>query len=879
MPPPPCPRACRDRPPRRVPRARSPRRRGFHRCPCRRRTGRQPCGTPWPPGPLRRHGHRWNPRRRGDRARGTRRGGRSRQARGQGGGGMRLPIADSGRLRAHTGHLLRWHRRGLTWVLALHVLAAIAGLAGPWILGRMVDAVTNGTTTSAIDRAALLLVGAVLARTVLIRYAQQSAMVLGESVFAELREDFIATVTHLPLSTVERAGTGDLIARTTNDVDRAAHTVRFGVPRILVSAATILLTLVAAFAADPAVALSFLLPLFAVVAWGAYLVGIGHTSVGVVTTVALYALQVMQPIGELIYWLDEIQVGATSLARIIGVADVPPDRTVGSRVPADEHVVARGVRYAYRPGHDVLHGIDLDLRVGERLAIVGPSGAGKSTLGRMLAGIHPPTGGAVRVGGVPLVDLPLEDLRGHVALVTQEQHVFVGTLAENLRLARREADDAELRRALQAVNAWEWVGALPDGLATGVGSGGVPLSPAQAQQVALARLVLLDPHTLVLDEATSLLDPRAARHPVGVVRGLQPVRDGDHRAPGQDHGQRALQVPGGPRVQQRGGLVEHQGVRVEQHQPGQRDLLGLCGAQGHPTGADTGRQPVRQCPDPLPGVHRLQGAAQLGVVGFPAGQAQVLRECPDEDVLLLGDQRDVPAQVLQRQVHQRDATHPDRTAGRRVDAGQHPTEGRLAGAGRSDDGEALADPQVEVDPVQDVVARPVGVPHPAGDDVLVRRDAAAHGPVRRHVGDPDDPREGRRADLDLVQPVDELTYRLHHLQGVQGDGRHDADRGVPDPHQVRTPGHHRDQRQQERQVDPGEEHAPQPQGVPLGRERLGEVGIHPGATTWPQAEGVDGPRTLDRLGDGAVERRVGGGLAQVPGRRPVQVPPGDGRVP
>ena len=111
-----------------------------------------------------------------------------------------------------------------------------------------------------------------------------------------------------------------------------------------------------------------------------------------------------------------------------------------------------------------------------------------------------------------LVDLPLEELRGHVALVTQEHHVFVGTLAENLRLARPQADDAELRRALAAVDALGWVDALPDGFEAEVGSGGLALTPAQAQQVALARLVLLDPHTLVLDEATSLLDPRAARH-------------------------------------------------------------------------------------------------------------------------------------------------------------------------------------------------------------------------------------------------------------------------------------------------------------------------------------------------------------------------------
>jgi ABC-type multidrug transport system fused ATPase/permease subunit len=113
---------------------------------------------------------------------------------------------------------------------------------------------------------------------------------------------------------------------------------------------------------------------------------------------------------------------------------------------------------------------------------------------------------------VPLVELPLDELRGHVALVTQEQHVFVGTVAQNLRLARPEADDEQLLRALAAVEAEHWVRALPQGLATVVGSGGHPVSPSRAQQLALARLVLSDPHTLVLDEATSLLDPRAARH-------------------------------------------------------------------------------------------------------------------------------------------------------------------------------------------------------------------------------------------------------------------------------------------------------------------------------------------------------------------------------
>jgi len=155
----------------------------------------------------------------------------------------------------------------------------------------------------------------------------------------------------------------------------------------------------------------------------------------------------------------------------------------------------------------------MSVAVGERVAMVGPSGAGKSTLGRLLAGVHPPRTGTVTVGDVGLTELPLADLRGHVLLVTQEHHVFVGSLVDNLALAIDEvADDGRLSNALDAVDALDWVKALPDGLDTVVGSGGRSLTPPQAQQLALARLVLADPHTLVLDEATSLIDPRAARH-------------------------------------------------------------------------------------------------------------------------------------------------------------------------------------------------------------------------------------------------------------------------------------------------------------------------------------------------------------------------------
>jgi ABC-type multidrug transport system fused ATPase/permease subunit len=262
----------------------------------------------------------------------------------------------------------------------------------------------------------------------------------------------------------------------------------------------------------PTAEFAYVLPVAVSLAWGGWLVSNGHASIGEVTAVALYVVQLADPVDRLISWLDEIQVGATSFARLVGIAGVPADRTASGEQPAGDVLRAEDVRYAYVPDRDVLHGIDLDLRPGERVAVVGPSGAGKSTLGRLLAGIHPPRSGRVEVGGVSLVELPLETLRREVALVTQEQHVFVGTLADNLRLARPGAPDERLEEALEAVDALGWARALPHGLGTTVGAGGFPLTPSQAQQVALARLVLADPHTLVLDEATSLLDPRAARH-------------------------------------------------------------------------------------------------------------------------------------------------------------------------------------------------------------------------------------------------------------------------------------------------------------------------------------------------------------------------------
>ncbi|GAA0364881.1 ABC transporter ATP-binding protein [Streptomyces blastmyceticus] len=249
----------------------------------------------------------------------------------------------------------------------------------------------------------------------------------------------------------------------------------------------------------------------------------GWVSVGQLTTGALFAQMLIDPIGLILRWYDELQVAQVSLARLVGVREIEPDDGGGSTEPKGRHVRADEVRFGYRAGSDVLHGVSLEVRPGSRVALVGPSGAGKSTLGRLLAGIYAPRSGAVTLGGAELSRMPVERVRRHVALVNQEHHVFVGSLRDNLLLARTTAEDDELWAALGAVDADAWVRALDQGLDTEVGSGALSLTPAQAQQIALARLVLADPHTLVLDEATSLLDPRAARH---LERSLARVLEG-----------------------------------------------------------------------------------------------------------------------------------------------------------------------------------------------------------------------------------------------------------------------------------------------------------------------------------------------------------------
>ncbi|MDX6744040.1 ABC transporter ATP-binding protein [Actinocorallia sp. A-T 12471] len=247
-----------------------------------------------------------------------------------------------------------------------------------------------------------------------------------------------------------------------------------------------------------------LLGLSAVLITGFVLVDANAISIGAASAAALYFAGAFNPINAVLFLLDVLQSATASLARLVGVTDLPEDGLPDTvATPAEGTIEVSGLRYAYVEGHDVLKDVSFTVPAGGSVALVGASGGGKTTLAKLIAGVHPPDAGTVRLGGVPTGELDAARLRATVALVTQEVHVFAGTLAEDLRLAAPDAAERDLWDALEVAGLAAWAKALPDGLDTEVGEGAHPVDAAHAQHLALARLVLADPAIAVLDEATA----------------------------------------------------------------------------------------------------------------------------------------------------------------------------------------------------------------------------------------------------------------------------------------------------------------------------------------------------------------------------------------
>ncbi|WBQ05067.1 ABC transporter ATP-binding protein [Kribbella sp. CA-293567] len=521
-----------------------------------------------------------------------------------------LPVATKRQTWRAGLELIRLARRTFALMVLLNVLATVAGLGGPWLLGKIIDTVVNGRGDQRIDLLALLIVVCALLQLVLTRYARNVGARFGERTSAQVREQFLHRVLRLPAAVAERVPTGDITSRASTDVNAVALTLRDAVPDVLIAVVQTLFIFVAVFAIDPlmgacaviglsgiwfagrwylarartayleagaasssltevltatvngsrtveafglqerrlrasveaiehsrttrlrtltlrsvlfpVVDFSYVLPLVGVLLIGGALYGGGRISLGAVIAAVFYLRQLSGPLDVLEWQIDQIQSAAASFARLEGIETVARPVSANTATPTDDQIEVDDVCFAYPGGPDVLTAVSLRVQPGEHLAVVGLSGAGKSTLGRLLTGVEQPRTGSVTVGGVPVAELPPEQLREQIILVTQDHHVFAESVRDNLLIAKPTATDEDLRAALEAVGA-TWVADLSDGLDTVLGDGGLALETSHAQQIALARVILADPHTVVLDEATSMLDPSTARH---VERALAVILDG-----------------------------------------------------------------------------------------------------------------------------------------------------------------------------------------------------------------------------------------------------------------------------------------------------------------------------------------------------------------
>ncbi|MBT0770021.1 ABC transporter ATP-binding protein [Kineosporia sp. J2-2] len=500
--------------------------------------------------------------------------------------GEALFVASGSQTAREVWRLTRGHRSALAAVVVVGVTGTLVNLIVPVAIGHLVDRVRAGTADlgTVLTLSAVMLVSAVVGAA-----AAAVAIVLATRVFhqvlAALRERLVERGLLLPQHVVERAGTGDLISRTSDDVTAVADAAPTVIPALTVAVLTVVVSLggLAALEWPYAAAFAVVLPVYGLTmrwylrtgpvvyraermamseraqqivesqrgyatvlgfglaqqrhqavmraSWrvavqtlrtrtvqsmfnarlnlgecltlacvlvvGFFLIDRGDSTVGAATTAMLLVLRLLEPVNQLMFVIDDLQSVLASLNRMVGVTLMPgrtpgpvPADGVGEVVPAPAAVQVSDVGFRYGTGPLVLDTVTLGIAAGQHVAVVGASGAGKSTLAAVIAGIHPPSAGRVT-------------RPGRTVVITQEVHVFAGTLRDNLTLTAPDATDHDLRTALEATGASALLGLVPDGLDTLVGAGGHLLTDAQAQQLALARLLLAAPELAILDEATA----------------------------------------------------------------------------------------------------------------------------------------------------------------------------------------------------------------------------------------------------------------------------------------------------------------------------------------------------------------------------------------
>jgi ATP-binding cassette subfamily B protein len=279
-----------------------------------------------------------------------------------------------------------------------------------------------------------------------------------------------------------------------------------------------------------AVVMLLVLSAIATMLWvGGQDVLVGNITPGELAAFIFYAFIVAGSVGAISEVYSDLQraAGATErLLELLGADSHLPEPDVPASPTEPLRVRARNLHFSYptRPTESVLTDLSFDVAPGEMLAIVGPSGAGKSTLLDLLQRFYDPAAGQIEIGGVPLPEMRLKELRDLVGFVPQDPVLFAGTLMDNLRYGHPDADEAAIARSLRLAHATDFVAELPDGLETRVGEGGVGLSGGQRQRLAIARALLIDPRILLLDEATSALDAQSEEHIRASLRDMQGER-------------------------------------------------------------------------------------------------------------------------------------------------------------------------------------------------------------------------------------------------------------------------------------------------------------------------------------------------------------------
>ncbi|MCF8610372.1 ABC transporter ATP-binding protein/permease [Gordonia sp. HY285] len=503
-----------------------------------------------------------------------------------------LAVADWRRTIGHLAVRLRDQRLRLFAVVVTMAAAGAFGLVTPRLLGSVVDLVAHGGDTADVLARAGWMAAAAIAAAACAGLGIATAASVFESVLASLREDMLEKVLGLPIARVEEVGSGDVLSRATDDVDKVGDAIGKALPSVLMSGAGVVVTLIGLAALDwrfllvavvtapiyittgrtylrlappvyaeervaaanrahhvlgpvqglPTVRafdlgarlsvridahswavvrrsmeaavlrsrlfgrlnLAELVGMGVILCVGFVLVGDGTLTVGATTAAMLFFLAMFDPIGRLMYVLDDLQSGAAALGRIVGVLDETTPDAGDPHVGDDgSGLVAEGIRFGYTDDHLILDEVSVTIRPNEHVALVGVSGAGKSTLAAVLAGIHVPVAGTARLGGVDVAAMGDAARARRIALLTQEVHVFSGPLRDDLLLGDPDADDERVWQALEKAGAAEWVRALDDGLDTVVGEHGHEIDAMTTQQLALARIDLLDAELVIVDEATA----------------------------------------------------------------------------------------------------------------------------------------------------------------------------------------------------------------------------------------------------------------------------------------------------------------------------------------------------------------------------------------